>query len=150
MDLMSQFNQVTEPMFEVQRFMDFYGIEVDSFEKQEPKSILDNFRYILKFSIPEFEECDGTETRPQLSHDEIKKNFKENFNKVMKYMWQLQDDSWDDELLEECVQCITYMCRIRKGETWTIRQRMDKAIELEASIQASREKFKQQTEYDEV
>lgn len=149
MDLMSQFNQLTEPMFEVQRFMDFYGVEIEGQTKEESKGILSLPKYIIQFSVPEFEEFDGTEDRPQLSYDEIKRQFKSSCNEAMKYVWKSQED-WDDEFLDECVSCLVYMCRIRKGETWTIRQRTDKAIELQAKIHEAQEKFKQQTEYSEV
>ena len=150
MDLMSQFNQLVEPFFEIQRFMDFYGVEVEDFKKHEPKSFLEDPMYTVKFSIPEFEECDGTETRPQLSHDEIKHTFKKCFNEAMAYMWKMDDDDFDDEFIEFCLTKFVYMCRIRKGETWSVRQRVDKLVETEAKIQEAKEKFKRETEYDEV
>lgn len=147
---MSQFNQLAEPFFEMQRFMDFYGVEVDDFKEHETKNILQDPKYTMKFSIPESWERDGSEDRPELSPDEVKQTFKKCFGDAIAYTWRMQDSDFDDELIEFCLSKFVYLCRVRKGETWTVQHRQEKLAELDTKIQAARDKFKQETEYDEV
>lgn len=111
------------------------GATIDKFEENSKTISFDEPMYTIKFSIPEswqlgiFDDL-SEDTKADLERfqvggvvdaERVKLEFKDSMNKIFLDIFRSEEenDDYDDDFLEECLQFIRFLCRVRKGEIWT-------------------------------
>lgn len=153
-DILRIYGVIAPSFRDVQAMMDAYGIILDSLDENKHANILkDEPMFIIKFSIPEKwegEDFEGLDLNTDTS--ELKKDFKTAVSNSLMELWKAEDGAnpMSSEFYRECLKSVRYLCRVRKGETWTERK-MQEAAARTIAILAQLDTFaKQQDEYDEV
>lgn len=146
MDIMEAIGGIVGPFFDFQRWADGFGVKLEDFQEIEAKNILEDPQYKIYFSIPE----SWDDTFGEVDAEQIKKEFKSQFNNAMIQLWKSQDEPFDDDFLDFCISKFKYLCRVRKGQTWTNDDRTRTLVDTEKRIAEAMLKLKEKTEYEEA
>ena len=135
MDIVKILGSGIQGFRDLSMLMDTYGIIlIDIVENKDVDILKDppDPLYAIRFSIPEKWEGEWfVDPNPNDKVSELKHDFKEQMNKALVELWASDESNGDESYLKDCTRYMQYMCKVRKGEVWTV----DKAKEAQAKSQ---------------